>query len=182
MAITRDLIELVEIDRDDVFSVSLDTDPAKPEHQTVQPAYAIRAKNGIRDILEGLPIRRRKTASQVAAPILAFIDTMRPEGRGLAIFAAPGLWRQQFFPFALPNRISYGRPDVMPVLWTVDEYEPYAILVIDSERARILVAYLGAAAVMEHDELVLDTSEWRFTAGRQPTYAKAVGTGAARGT
>jgi peptide chain release factor subunit 1 len=181
MVVTHDLISLVETDRDDVFSVSLDIDPAKLEHQTVQPAYMIRLKNGIRDILEGLPKRRRKQAAHVAAQILAFVEMMRPEGRGLAIFAGPDLWRQQFFPFSLPNRISYGRPDVMPVLWTVDEYQPYAILVVDRERARILAAYLGAAAVMERDALVLDTSEWHFTAGRQPTYTKATGTGAARG-
>lgn len=181
MAVTRDLIELIDTARDDVFSVSLDIDPTKPEHQTVQPAYVIRVKNGIRGILESLPPRRRKQAAPIAGQILGFVDTLRPEGRGLAIFAAPDLWRQQFFPFPLSTKISYGPPDVMPVLWTVDEYEPYAILVVDSERARILVAYLGGAAVMEQDVLGLDTHEWRFTAGRQPSFTKAVGTGAARG-
>ncbi len=178
----RDLSDLIETTRDDVLSVSLDIDPTKPEHQTTHPAYAIQLKNAIRDILEGLPKRRRKQAAAVAAQTLAFVETMRPEGRGLAIFAAENLWRQRFFPFPLPTRISYGRPDVTPLLWTIDEYEPFAVLVVDSERTRILVAYLGAAAVVEQEALVLDTSDWRFKAGRQPTFARAIGTGAARGT
>jgi peptide chain release factor subunit 1 len=181
MRYSQTLLDLIDSDREDVLSVSLDVDPAKPEHQTVRPAYVIHLKNAIRDILDGLPKRRRKEVAPVAAQVLSSVETMRPEGRGLAVFAAPGLWRQQFFPFPLTTRISYGRPDVMPLLWSVDEYEPYAILVVDSEHARVLVAYLGSAAVMEQDALVLDTSEWRFTAGRQPSFTRATGTGAGRG-
>ena len=176
------LLDLVDTERDDVLSVSLDIDPTKPEHQTVRPAYVIHLKNAIRDILDGLPKRRRKAAAGIASQVLAAVETMRPEGRGVAIFAGPDLWRQQFFPFPVTTRITYGRPDVIPLLWTIDEYQPYAVLVVDSEHARILVAYLGAAAVIEQDALMLDTSEWRFTAGRQPSFTKATGTGAGRGS
>lgn len=182
MRYPQSLLDLIDTERDDVLSVMLDVDPSKPEHQAVHPAYLIHLKNAVRDILDGLPKQRRKRAAPIASQVLGFVETMRPEGRGLAIFAAPDLWRQQFFPFPLTTRITYGRPDVMPLLWTIDEYQPYAVLVVDSEHARILVAYLGAATIMEQDALVLDTSEWRFTAGRQPSFTKATGTGAGRGS
>ncbi|HEY3247221.1 MAG TPA: VLRF1 family aeRF1-type release factor [bacterium] len=182
MPTAHEFLDLIETERDDVLSISLDVDPTKPEHQTVRPAYAIELKNAVREILDGLPKRRRRQIGPSAERALAYVESMKPQGRGLAIFAGPELWRQQFFPFPLPTRISYGRPDVIPVLWSADEYQPYAILAVDSEHARILAAYLGTAAVMEHDALVLDTNEWRFTSGRQPSFTKAVGTGAARGT
>ncbi len=182
MRFPEELLDLLDSDRDDVWSVALDIDPSKPEHQATRPAYLITLKNAVREILDDLPKRRRREAEPAAEQVFTFVESMKPEGRGLAIFAAAGLWRQQFFPFPLSTRISYGRPNVMPVLWGADEYEPYAILLVDSEHARILVAYLGTASVIEQDTLVLDTSEWRFKAGRQPSFAKAVGTGAARGT
>lgn len=107
---------------------------------------------------------------------------MKPTGRGLAIFAGPDLWRQFVLPFPLPSRVTYGRPDLIPLLWALDEYERYAILVVDREHARILVTSLGRARVVEEEVLELDTSDWHFKSGRQPTFTKATGTGASRGT
>lgn len=178
---SRDLFDLVENERKDVLSVALDIDPSKPENQATHPAYTIELRNAVRNIIDGLSKSERRAAEETAGPVLSFVESMRPEGRGLAIFAAPDLWRQYFVPFPIPTRVSYGRADVMPLMWTVDEYEPYAILLVDREEVRILTAYLGSTAVLEREVLVLDTSDWRFKAGRQPTYAKAAGVGAGRG-
>src|SRR3972149_1427877 len=81
-------------------------------------------------------------AGDLAAPPRP-VERSRPRGKGLALFAAPGLWREYVLPVPLTNRAQYGRPDVVPVLWAVDEYEPCASLAVDREHARILIAYLG---------------------------------------
>ena len=175
------LTDLVEADRRDVLSVTLDVDPTKPEHQTANPAYLIWLREEIHRLLEGLPDAGRREVKTTAQHVLAHVEGVRPRGRGLVIFAAPNLWRDQALPFPIPNRVQYGRPDLMPVLWAASEHKAYAILVVDREHARIAVAFLGKAVVVDEEELSLDTSDWRFKSGRPATYARRAGRGVGRG-
>src|SRR3972149_641862 len=43
-----DLADLIEAERADVLSVSLDVDPSRPEHQGQNPAYRIWLRNALR--------------------------------------------------------------------------------------------------------------------------------------
>ena len=52
---------------------------------------------------------------------------------------------------------------------------------MDREHARILIAYLGRTATVDEETLELDTSDWRFKAGRQPAFTARGGMGAGRG-
>lgn len=174
------LEELAKSGRQDVLSVSLDVDLTKPDHQRANPAYRIWLRGALTGILEQLPRERRADVSKLIRRVLTRVDDHR-HGRGLAIFAAPDLWREYVLPVPLPNRAHYGRPDLFPLLWALDEYEPYAVLAVDREQARLLVMYLGQTDVVDQNVLVLDTSDWRKTSGRSPTYTKRTGTGATRG-
>src|SRR3990172_3646894 len=116
-----DLADLIEAERADVLSLSLDVHPPTP-----------RGRRG-----EATPKGPRRGADELAQRITRQVETTRPRGRGLAIFAAPGLWREYVLPVPLTNRAQDGRPDVVPVLWAVDGYEPYALLAVDREHARI---------------------------------------------
>ncbi len=178
----HDLADLADTDRRDVLSIYLDIDATKPANQTATPAYLIWLRNALRETVDHLFKDKRRVADEPATAALHFVESMKPEGRGLAIFAAPDLWRQFSLPYPLPNHVAYGLPDLIPLLWAIDEYEPYAVLVVDREHARIVVTSLGGARVVEEEELGLDTSDWRFTAGRQPPFTKATGSGASRGT
>ena len=182
----HEVLRLLDLDRHDVISVSLDVDPRKPEHQVVRPAYLIWLRNALRTLVGGLSGDAQLQAEDTAGRILSFVQEWsdRPSGlpgRGLAIFAAPHLWVEYTVPVPLPSNISYGPPNVAPLLDTHDAYEPYAILIVDHERARMLLAYLGETEVVEEDALELHADEWRFKAGRPPTFTRLIGVGAGRG-
>lgn len=177
-----ELAALIETERRDVLSVALDVDPAKPEHQSEPPAWRIWLRNELRSLLDRLPASDRRAAEAPAARILSFSEHDRPAGKGLAVFAAPDLWHVAVLPVPLHNRVRYGRPDLLPLLWAAEEYRPYAVLAVSKESVRLLVADLGGTTVAQAEALELDTSEWRFKAGRQPSFTRRTGTGAARGT
>jgi rubrerythrin len=177
----RVLADLIEMDRRDVLSLTLDVDPTKPENQHGRPAYKVWLGSALHDLLEGLTAEDRKAAREPVERIVAHVERALLESRGLAIFAAPGLWQEFALPVSLPSRIRYGRPDVIPVLWALDEHEPYAILAVFRDRAAVLIVRLGRASVIQEETFELDTSDWRFKAGRQPTFTKQSGGGASRG-
>ncbi|MCS7172178.1 MAG: VLRF1 family aeRF1-type release factor [Armatimonadetes bacterium] len=176
-----DLENLVSLSRRDVLSICLDVDPTKPENQRPEPAWRIWARHALHEVVEQLPREERRSAKEVADRIVQYLRDSRLQGRGLALFAASDLWREYVLPVPLLNRVRYGRPDVWPLLWAMDEYEPHAILIVHRDHARLLVAYLGSASLIEEETLELDTTSWRFTAGRPPTFTGRLGTGATRG-
>lgn len=176
----HELEELAASDRQDVLSVALDVDPTKPDNQRANPAYRIWLRRALLEIFEHVAREQRAEVDELIDRVLTRVDDQR-HGRGLAIFAAPDLWREYALPFPLPRRVHYGRPDLSPLLWALDEYEPYAILAADRERVRLIVAFLGQADVVDQEVLTLDTRAWRTTSGRPPTFTRQTGTGAARG-
>ncbi|MBI2247571.1 MAG: hypothetical protein HYU65_06530 [Armatimonadetes bacterium] len=176
----QDLDELLDSSRQDVLSVALDTDPRRPEHQVVKPAYRIYFRNATRRLLRTVPRRQREAVRENLLRILARLEDP-PQGRGLAIFAAPGLWSEFVLPVPLPNRIRYGRPDLISVLWAADEYEPVAILAVDQRRVRVLRMYLGGTTLVDADEFVLDTSDWKFKSGAMRPAGRKSGMNVSRG-
>jgi len=175
------LAELTEVEHPDILSVSLDVDPTKPEHQTPNPAYRIWAHEAIREILAGLSDAARAKAARAAREVLAHLEKGPVPGRGVMIFAGPGVWHVFVLPFPLPRRVQYGYPDVFPVLWAMSEYTAYATVIVRKGYARIVVTYLGGTVAVGEETLELDTSDWRFKAGRPDTYVRRVGIGVGRG-
>jgi peptide subunit release factor 1 (eRF1) len=181
MSPSEALRELLAVSHHDVLSVSLDVDPTRPEHLTVPPAYRIWLRNTLRSTLGALPRGARKTARLSAGRILDYVKTRRPLGRGLAVYAGPQVWLAFELPVPLENRVAYGQPDAWPLMWAVHEFEPYMILAVDRENARISTVYLGRITIEEKDSLDLDVTDWKFKSGRQRTAAVAAGVGASRG-
>lgn len=177
----NDLANLAESNRQDVLSVFLDVDPTAPEHQAPHPAYRIWLHQALRTLLKDLPQPERNEAGRSARRVLAYVGRAQPRGRGLAIFVARDLWRLYVLPFALPNLVEYGHPELMPLLWAMSEYAPYAIVAVHRDHARVVVAYVGRMAVVDDETLELDTRDWRFKSGRSDTYTRRIGIGVGRG-
>jgi len=176
------LTELAGLDRDDVFSLALNTDPGLAAHQRPNPAYRVWTHNAVRRLYRRLPPDTRTRAEPTARRMLAYVDAMPQEGRGIAIFAgADNLWDVYTLPFPLRNHLAYGRPDAVPLLSALHEYAPYAVVLVFHDHARILVAYLGLTTVIDEIALDLHTEQWRFKYGRPATSSARVGIGVGRG-
>jgi peptide chain release factor subunit 1 len=89
----------------------------------------------------------RKAFQQEANRLLAWFATEYDRtGRGLAIFTASEheLWRSFRLPVPVRDRLVVAdRPYLRPLLTLVDEFERYLVLLVDKQRARLFVVYLG---------------------------------------
>ncbi len=175
------LSALIESDRRDVLSVTLDLDPTKPEHQTPNPAYRTWLREALQHILETVPRSARAEIRKTARRMLARVENGPRGGRGLVVLAAPDLWREFVLPDPLPNRVQYGRPDLLPVFWAARAYKPWVTVLVDRTHAKIAITSLEKTTVVHEEALTLDSSHWRFKAGRPRTSTKAAGVAASRG-
>ncbi|RDV83640.1 VLRF1 family aeRF1-type release factor [Ammonifex thiophilus] len=175
MLIDRQIIaNLLEMERDDVLSIYLNVDPTRPENQTSPPAYRIWLKNALDELEEkvapSLSREKRMALRELREQVTSYVNTYLPRGRSLILFTAND-FQQEFSLLARVNEnyLHYGRPDVTPLLWLLDEYERVGIVLVDSFQARFLSAYLGKAAVYGETELYLDTTTWPRYDLRAPT-------------
>ncbi|MEW6192812.1 MAG: VLRF1 family aeRF1-type release factor [Bacillota bacterium] len=157
----RDADALVLLDRGDILSLYLNVDPAQPENQSAPPAYRIWVKNALDEVTEGADREQRRVLREVATRVREYVNLYRPRGKGLALFAGPDFWREFTLPVPVLNHVHFGQPDVAPLLWLLDEYKPYGIVLVDRVQARFLAAFLGRAAFQGESRLVLDTTDWR---------------------
>jgi peptide subunit release factor 1 (eRF1) len=65
-----------------------------------------------------------------------------------------GLWRAEAFAVPIASHVTFDpNPDVAPLLELLDEYERYAVAVVDKEKARLLTVFAGE---VEDSELFRD--------------------------
>lgn len=144
MIAVRDVKQLVERVDGPLLSVYLRTDPSLQENQSQTPAWRIWLKNSLRRI-ETILGQDNMAAWRLASQrITEYIEDNIIRARGLVIFAGEDMLEAIQLPVRPDdNEIAFGEPLVAPLLWLIDEYEPYLIALVDSEEAHFLTTYLG---------------------------------------
>ncbi len=138
-----DLRTLMQESGESVFSLFLNVDASVEENQAAKPAWHIFAENALSNA-------RKEAGEENAAwqdieqRVKNYINAYSPSSKGLALFYGPDT--EQVYELPVPpheNGYSYGTVDIAPLLWLIDEYEQYLIVLVDSEEAQLLTTYLG---------------------------------------
>lgn len=130
---------------DQTLSLFLDVNPGLQENQATNPAWRTFLKQALRDAAN----EAQTTGSwkQIEARVNAFFEDYRVASRGLAAFFSPEGEQVYEFPITVGERWAFGKPLLVPLLWLIDEYEPYLIVMVDKENAELVTAYLGTSSV-----------------------------------
>src|SRR5690606_38367990 len=110
------------------------------------PIWKIWVRNTLREMSQSLGEGETGVWATVRERAEAFLNGYQRNGKGLALLVSPNFERSYEFPFPLDNDASFGKPHVVPLLWAIDEYEPYVVTMVDHEKAFFIIAYLGAVA------------------------------------
>jgi peptide subunit release factor 1 (eRF1) len=166
----EDILALKSFSSDQgVLSLYLDT---RPERLQVEPML-LRYKNLIAPVRERIHDRNElllfDAVTSHIGKLLEHHLSRAPQGRGLAIFAAPYKFSpkrdrevkyEKFLIYHLPeapvDHLDWGKlPVLTPLLIQIDEHEPTGVVLADRRRARFFVYYMGEAAeynISEVDE------------------------------
>jgi len=124
-------------------------------------AYPARLRSLLHRIEAGVPAGDRKQYDQAAAKLMNFVSQYQPAGNSLLVFAGPKSWDE--FPSRIPVRdeVSWGPPNTAQLLWLIEEYRPYGVLVAGIEHVRFLSVRLNEFEVFKEFHADIDTSQWR---------------------
>lgn len=162
-----DVKQLLKRSHDHTLTLYLSVDPAARENHTSPPAWRIWLKEALRSIEDSRagnghwPKLRERVES--------YLSGYKPSSKSLAVFVGPDFEQIFELPVPLENQAAYGAPPVAPLLWVIDEYERYLIVMVDRAQARFYTTYLGELGFEGEMELELDTADWREKSGAQPS-------------
>ncbi|MFV8749720.1 hypothetical protein ACNOYE_04105 [Nannocystaceae bacterium ST9] len=138
-----DLERLLHDAPDGVLSLYLHVDPSDPANEHSVPHWRYELERWLASTRETLPEDRR--AAFEAARVQAEPKLAAPiAGKTLVVFASADSVHATSLPFALPVVHEFGPPRVDPLLWAIDEYEHYLIVMVDRDRVRTISAWLGS--------------------------------------
>ncbi len=135
-----------------VLSLYLSLDPARQ----VRRGYRVVFTDLVKQMEGGLDEATREGLRREVARVERYLDATPPRGKGLALFScAPhGFWQVYPLPVPVADALHLGRtPYIRPLLDVLDEYERYAVALVDKEKARLFTVYLGA---IEEEETIAD--------------------------
>lgn len=130
---------------DKTLSIYAQVDPSLFENQGRTPGWRIWLKNSLRDLKAA---HQDPPVAELIARAEQFFATLRPECKAVAAFFTPGA--EEVLRLQVPivqSECRFGRPAVASLLWLLDEYEPYVVALVDSEKVRFFVAKLGRAGL-----------------------------------
>ena len=125
-----------------VLSVYLRLDPA----QQVRRAYMIALEDMVKEARDRAEEPGRTELANEAEQVRTWLESEEPRGRGLAVFSCTrrDLWQAHFLAVPVNNHLVFEpRPDVAPLLEILDEFERYAVAVIDKGQARLFSVFAG---------------------------------------
>jgi peptide chain release factor subunit 1 len=126
-----------------VLSTYLDLNPARQ----VRRSYRIVFEDLVHELRDRLDEGARSELEREVAENQAWLESHPPRGKGFALFScAPRkFWEAYFLPVTVTDHLAFDpQPDVAPLVDVLDEYERYAIALVDKKRARLFSVFLGA--------------------------------------
>lgn len=152
MSIQIRLEELVAFDSGGnlVLSAYLNLTPDRQIGRTYEVAF----NDLVKELGEQLDDPARSALDREAARVRQYLESERPHGKGLALFSCTprSFWQTIFLPVVVAESVHLGqRPYIRPLLDVLDEFERYAVALVDKERARLFSVYLGE--IEEHEQV-----------------------------
>jgi peptide chain release factor subunit 1 len=147
-------LETFDANGDQVLSAYLDLDPARQHRRE----YRISFDDFVKQAREGVAEASRAEFAQEVARAQDWLENQEPRGKGLALFscAKRGLWQAHFLPTRVENHFAFeAKPDLAPLLEILDEYERYAVALVDKGKARFFSIFVGEIEEVDSFEDVI---------------------------
>jgi len=125
-----------------VLSLYLDLDPRR---QVVR-SYRIVFEDLVKEARERLDKPALKELQSEVERVQAWMETQKPRGKGLALFSCTPreLWLPHFLNPRIKDHLAFEtEPDTGPLLDFLDEYERYAVALVNKEKARLFTVFMG---------------------------------------
>jgi peptide chain release factor subunit 1 len=126
-----------------VLSVYLDLDPQRQARH----AYRIVLEDLAKEVRSRLDRKARAAFQAEVTRVREWLEARAPHGRGVALFSSEPrkFFQAHWLPVRVRDHLAWDlKPDVAQLLEVADEYERYAVVLVEKDRARLFTVFMGA--------------------------------------
>ncbi len=123
-------------------------DTTEQDNRRDRPAWLIELKNESKRIEEEYgtsALKRLETQRKwddTEAMIMSHLETNKPEGRSTIIFTDHEEFLTINLPVPMPTKLFYGAPQLKPLLFALDRFKKFAVVLFSEEEAKIFEVFL----------------------------------------
>jgi peptide subunit release factor 1 (eRF1) len=152
MVPTKEARRLTESSDRRILTIYFNTRPDLP-----RAGYAARLRGLLRHIEPTVLAADRKPYEQAVAKLKNFLSQYQPVGNSLLVFAGPKSWDEFASRVPVRDEACWGRPDTAQLLWLMEEYRPYGVLVAGVDHVRFLAVRLNEFEAFKEFRAEVDT-------------------------
>jgi peptide chain release factor subunit 1 len=138
------------------LTLYFDTGPNQP-----RSTFKARFHNLLKGLNSSVPPADRPALEKSVARIANYLDSLRSNNRSVLLFATERNLQEFTSRVPVRDEVSWGAPNVSQLLWLLDEYRPYGVLIPDQQKVRFLAVRLNEFEEYKEFDTGIDTSEWR---------------------
>jgi hypothetical protein len=151
------------------LTLYVDVDNATQGNQGNPAGWQIWSRDTLRDMEATLGGDAKEAWPYIRDWVSDYLDSYQPSARSLVIIAGPSFQSAYELPMKFDNQAYFGRPHVDALIWAIDEMEPYLIGMVDQEKARFFVSYLGSVGFQGGLDIDIDDYDFVELTSAQPT-------------
>ena len=123
--------------------------------------FPTRFHNLTRSLNSSVPESDRKVFERISEKVTNFLGQYRPAANSILVVASEAGWHEFASRVPVRDEVSWGPPNISQLLWLLDEYRPYGLLIADQVNIRFLAVRLNEYEEFKEFAATIDTREWR---------------------
>lgn len=133
-----------------VLTAYVDLDSTDQDNRRDRPAWLIELKNeakGLEAQFDAESLKRRDTKQKWADTeelVLSHLNDRKPEGRSTLLFTDHDDFLTVDLPMSMQTRLFYGVPQVKPLLFALDRYKKYLVVLLSEDEVKLVEVFLTA--------------------------------------
>ncbi len=144
----REFIVSHEYQTTPILTVYANVDSTNSDNRRDRPEWFIELKNETKRLEEkhggeALELhQKRHQWADAEATILAHLEQTKPQGRSIVLFTDLEDYLTVDVPVQLPNKLYYGLPQLRHLLFALDSYKKYLVVLFSEEEGKMLEVFL----------------------------------------
>ncbi|MBT9164910.1 MAG: hypothetical protein DDT22_00995 [candidate division WS2 bacterium] len=156
---TIKLEELLNSEFNDVLSIYLNIDPSSSDGG--RAPSLIWLKSAFKELKEKIEPSKKNYLETIEDEAKFLIEGALFKDKSIILFLGKDIKELMPTQVAVENEISFGKPNLGQLIWIIEEYRPFGVLMVDSNMVEIYKIYLNKIEKIQSFNLDLDTSDWR---------------------
>ena len=155
----REFVSTHDYEKTPILTAYVNIDPSDPANDRARPAWQIELKNESKkleadldaDKLKRLAVQKKWT--NTADMVMDYLQRRKPTGRSVVLFTDHEDFMAIDLPVPVTTRLYYGLPQIKQLLFSLDQYKKYLVVLLSGVEVRVLEVFLTRTT----DEMRVET-------------------------